>query len=74
MGIAAQVKLAFVKAMNKKGNEAILMPNSLNPLLLNPAKSGLSQWSLNLLSNQAKYANAWHAWLGLTEDSRITDF
>ena len=27
-----------------------------NPLLLNPAKSGLSQWFLNLLSNQAKHA------------------
>ena len=28
-----------------------------NPLLLKVAKSGLSQWFLNLLSNQAKHAN-----------------
>ena len=28
-----------------------------NPLLLNQAKSGLSQWFLNLLSNQAKHTS-----------------
>ena len=34
-----------------------------NPLLLNQAKSGLSQWFLNLLSNQAKHTSlAWLAW------------
>ena len=43
-----------------------LVPLNLNPLLLNPAKSNLSQWFLNLLSNQAEHAKLVSIYTNLT--------